>query len=147
MSLAWNQAIDAWKSNEIPIGAVIVHNNQVIGAGHNRVESLRDPTAHAEILALGQAAKSRGNWRLNACQLYVTKEPCPMCAGAAVLARLEKVFYAVRDSQMGFLGGASATHKVKTLPHRLEVEEGPMSEMCQKMLQTWFKARRANPSG
>src|SRR4051794_6932318 len=89
MSLAYNQAIDAWRLDEVPIGAIIEIRGEVIGVAHNTVEGAKDPTAHAEIIAMTQAAKKLGNWRLEGATLFVTKEPCPMCAGATLMSRLK----------------------------------------------------------
>jgi len=105
MKLAYNLGIDAWRQNEVPVGALIEYQGRIIGAAHNAVDSTRDPTAHAEILAITQAASHRGDWRLNGARLFVTKEPCPMCAGAAVMARLSEVIYAVPED--GFSRGGS----------------------------------------
>lgn len=144
MKLAYNQAIDAWRENEVPIGAVIVYKNQVIAAAHNQVESAKDPTAHAEMLAITQAAHFIGDWRLNDAELYVTKEPCPMCAGAAIMARFGRVIYAVGDPKMGCLGGATATHLLPQLNHRLNITSSILSEECHLLLQTFFQLKRSN---
>ena len=133
MALAFNRAVDAWREDEVPIGAVIVKAGEVVASAHNAVESLKDPTAHAEILAITQAAKAIGDWRLNECTLYVTKEPCPMCAGAAIMSRLGRVVYAWGDPKMGCLGGATADARRRTrlnqpgvgnLPARLKPNAG-----------------------
>lgn len=141
IQLAYNQAIDAWKEDEVPIGAIITHRGEVIAAAHNCVESTKDPTAHAEMLAITQAAQKLGDWRLNECRLYVTKEPCPMCAGASVMARLQEVVYAVSDPKMGFLGSAGKIHEVATLNHKLQarlLEDAP----CKEILSAYFKGKR-----
>ncbi|HPA79124.1 MAG TPA: nucleoside deaminase, partial [Kiritimatiellia bacterium] len=101
MRMALRQAEAAAEAGEVPVGAVIVHNGEVIGRAHNQVELLKDPTAHAEILAITQAAQALGDWRLLDTVLYVTKEPCPMCAGAIMLARIPKVIWGVDDPQRG----------------------------------------------
>lgn len=143
MALAYNQAIEAWKVDEVPIGAVITHQEGVVvAAAHNRVESLKDPTAHAEVLAMTAAAERIGDWRLNECVLYVTKEPCPMCSGAAIMARLGRVVYATPDPKMGFLGGALSVHEVPTLNHRLVVTRGVMEAECTRLLQAFFQMKR-----
>jgi tRNA(adenine34) deaminase len=142
MSLAYNQALDAWNADEVPVGAVIAQGDGVIAAAHNRVEALNDPTAHAEMLALTAAAEKLGDWRLNECTLYVTKEPCPMCSGAAIMARLGRVVYAVPDGKMGFLGGALSVHEVATLNHRVQVTRGVMEAECLRVLQAYFQAKR-----
>ncbi|MDR2863545.1 MAG: tRNA adenosine(34) deaminase TadA [Puniceicoccales bacterium] len=142
MALAYNQAIEAWREDEVPIGAVIVHNGEVIAAAHNGVDSLRDPTAHAEILAITQASAHLGDWRLNECALYVTKEPCPMCAGASIMARLGRVVFAQGDPKMGCLGGASAVHELPGLNHRLRVDSGILADECRVLLRTYFAIKR-----
>lgn len=142
MTLAYNLALDAWKANEVPIGAVITLADTVIATAHNRVESLRDPTAHAEILAITAAAQHVGDWRLNDCTLYVTKEPCPMCSGAAIMARLGRVVYATPDPRMGFLGGVLSVHEVSSLNHRLTITRGVLEADCTRLLQTFFQLKR-----
>lgn len=143
MALAFNRAVDAWRMDEVPIGAVIVKDGEVIASAHNTVESLHDPTAHAEILAITQAAKRLGDHRLNACTLYVTKEPCPMCAGATIMSRLGRVVYAWGDPKMGCLGGATATHELPRLNHRVTVDRGVLEEECRAILQAYFRMKRA----
>ena len=142
MTLAYNQAIEAWRADEVPIGAVIAQGERVIASAYNRVEGLKDPTAHAEVLAITAAAEVLGGWRLNDCVLYVTKEPCPMCSGAAIMARLGRVVYAVPDPKMGFLGGALSVHEVPTLNHRLQVTRGVMEAECLQLLQAFFQMKR-----
>lgn len=145
MALAYNQAIDAWKQDEVPIGAVIVLGGEVIAAAHNQRDSTRDPTAHAEILALTQAAKAIGDWRLNAATLYVTKEPCPMCSGATLMARLKRVVYAVPDPKMGCLGGATDLNQLAKSNHRLEITRGVLEPTCLELLQAYFRLKRSQP--
>ena len=144
MKLAYNQAIDAWNCNEVPIGAIIVKNDEVIAAAHNSVIMTHDPTAHAEMLALTQAANKIQDWRLNDCKLYVTKEPCPMCSGASIMARLNTVIYALPDPKMGCLGGASHVHSIPTLNHHLNVRQGVMEEECRILLQSFFQSKRGS---
>ena len=142
MWLAFNQAIDAWKQDEVPIGAVIELGGEVIAAAHNRRDSTRDPTAHAEILALGQAAKAVGDWRLNGATLYVTKEPCPMCSGATLMSRLKRVVYAVGDPKMGCLGGATDLNSLPQSNHHLEISRGILEKPCLELVQAYFKLKR-----
>ncbi len=142
MALAYNQAIDAWKQDEVPIGAVIELGGEVIAAAHNQRDSTRDPTAHAEILALTQAAKAIGDWRLNAATIYVTKEPCPMCSGATLMARLKRVVYAVPDPKMGCLGGATDLNLLAKSNHRLEITHGVLEQPCLELLQAYFRLKR-----
>lgn len=142
MQLAYNQAIEAWKKEEVPIGALIVHDQKVIALAHNAVEKMKDPTAHAEILAISQASKVLDDWRLNEAILYVTKEPCIMCAGASVLARFKRVVYAVGDPKIGALGGALSVHQLPRVNHHLEVAGGILEEDCKVLLQSFFALRR-----
>ncbi len=142
MKLAYNQALKAWKLGEIPVGAVIEYRGEVVAQAHNAVEQSQDPTAHAEILAINQAASKIGDWRLNGATLYVTKEPCPMCSGACVMARLSRVVYSVGDPKMGFLGGALKIHEVPTLNHHLETTSGILLDECLDMIKTYFALKR-----
>ena len=143
MSLAYNQAIDAWRQDEVPIGAVIEVDGEVIGAAHNTVESSHDPTAHAEILALTQAASRLGDWRLEGATVYVTKEPCPMCSGAMLMSRVRRVCYAVPDPKMGCLGGATNLNDLPRVNHHVELTTGGvLEEECREMLQAFFRLKR-----
>jgi tRNA(adenine34) deaminase len=142
MSLAFNLAIDAWRIDEVPIGAIIERGGEIIAAAHNEVERSGDPTAHAEILAITQAAKKIGDWRLNDCTLYVTKEPCPMCSGATIMSRLGRVVFAWGDPKMGCLGGATPLHSLPKLNHRVEVTNGILEEPCREILQAYFNLKR-----
>ncbi len=143
MWLAYNQAIDAWREDEVPVGAVIELGGEVIAAAHNQVAGTRDPTAHAEILALTQAARAIGDWRLNAATLYVTKEPCPMCSGATLMARIKRVVYAVADPKMGCLGGATDLNALPKVNHHLEITRGVLESECRDLLQAFFRLKRA----
>ncbi|MDX2186734.1 MAG: nucleoside deaminase [Opitutaceae bacterium] len=144
MSLAFNQAIDAWRKDEVPIGCVIERDGEVIALAHNTVETMRDPTAHAEILAVTQAARHLGDWRLEGCTLYVTKEPCPMCSGAMIMSRVKRVCYAVPDPKMGCLGGATNVSDLPRVNHRVELTAGGVLENeCRELLQAFFKLKRA----
>jgi tRNA(adenine34) deaminase len=146
MSLAYNQAVDAWREDEVPIGAVIVAGGEVVGAAHNRVQGSRDPTAHAEMLALTQAASRLGDWRLAGATVYVTKEPCPMCSGAMVMARVDRVCFAVPDPRMGCLGGAADLNDLPRSNHHFEVTAGGVLEdECRELLQAFFRLKRAEP--
>jgi tRNA(adenine34) deaminase len=146
MSLAYNQAIDAWRKDEVPIGAVAVIEGEIVASAHNDVESTRDPTAHAEMLVLTQAAAKRGDWRLDGATIYVTKEPCPMCSGAMLMARVRRVCYALPDPRMGCLGGATNLNELPRVNHHLEVTAGGVLEdECRQLLQTFFKLKRVDP--
>lgn len=143
MSLAYNQAIDAWRKDEVPIGCVIELGGEIIGAAHNTVESAQDPTAHAEMLAITQAANRLGNWRLDGATLYVTKEPCPMCSGATLMSRVKRVCYAVPDPKMGCLGGATNLNDLPRVNHHFELTAGGVLEdECRELLQTFFRFKR-----
>jgi len=143
MSLAYNQAIDAWRLDEVPIGAVIELGGEVVAMAHNTVESSRDPTAHAEMLALTQAAARMGDWRLAGATVYVTKEPCPMCSGAMLMSRVRRVCYAVPDPKMGCLGGATNLNDLPQANHRLELTAGGVLEdECRELLQAFFRTKR-----
>lgn len=142
MKMAYNQAIDAWREDEVPIGAVIELDGEIIGCAHNKVEQLKDPTAHAEVLAITQATAAIGDWRLNRARLFVTKEPCPMCSGAIILSRIERVYYAVSDPKMGCMGGAIPLHNLPKINHKVEVERGLMEVECKEMLQAFFQLKR-----
>ena len=145
MSLAYNQAIDAWRRDEVPIGCVIEYGGEVIAFAHNTVESAQDPTAHAEMLAITQAAAKLGNWRLEGCTLYVTKEPCPMCSGATLMSRLKRVCYAVPDPKMGCLGGATDLNALPRVNHHVELTAGGvLEEECRTLIQAFFKEKRAS---
>jgi len=142
MSLAYNQAVDAFRAGEVPVGAVAVREGEVIGAAHNAVVETGDPTAHAEMLALTQATRVLGDYRLNAVTLFVTKEPCPMCAGATIMARVGRVVYGVGDPKMGGMGGALDIPAVATLNHHPEVTGGIGEEEARRILQAFFSQRR-----
>ena len=142
MRLAIKQAELAAQQNEVPIGAVIVHNNEVIARAYNQVEMLKDATAHAEIIAITSASASLGNWRLNECTLYVTKEPCPMCAGALVNSRIQKVVFGIHDKNGGGAGGSLNITGHKTLLHNVEVKGGVLEFECLEQLQDFFQRRR-----
>jgi tRNA(adenine34) deaminase len=143
MTLAYNQAIDAWRKDEVPIGAVIEAGGDVVASAHNSVEDSHDPTAHAEMLALTQAAAKRGDWRLEDATVYVTKEPCPMCSGAMIMARVRRVCYAVPDPKMGCLGGAANLNDLPRSNHRLQITAGGVLEPeCRELLQEFFRQKR-----
>ncbi|MDR2806775.1 MAG: tRNA adenosine(34) deaminase TadA [Puniceicoccales bacterium] len=142
MTCAYNEAVDAYEEDEIPIGAVLSHEGQMIASAHNRVGILKNPTAHAEILAIIQAAHKIGDWRLNETKLYVTKEPCPMCAGAAIMSRIGEVIYAFRDPKMGCLGGAISLLELPQINHRPKIKTGVLAKECYDLLRHFFEIRR-----
>lgn len=142
MQLAYNEAINAWNDDEVPVGAVIARGEEVIASAFNQTRRQMDPSAHAEMIAITMAAKSVGDWRLNECRLYVTKEPCPMCSGATIMARLGEVHFAVKDPKMGCLGGATDLHLLPFSNHRPKIESGTMELECKEMLQAFFQMQR-----
>ena len=143
MGEALRQAVQAYEAEEVPIGAVIVRGGRIIARAFNQVEMLKDATAHAEMLAITQAESSVGDWRLNECTLYVTKEPCPMCAGAMVHVRLERVVFGASDSKCGAAGGVMNLLQHPTLNHRCEATHGVRAEECRALLREFFAEQRA----
>jgi len=142
MKIAIEQAIIAEERGDVPIGAVIVHKNQIIGRACNQREQLRDPTAHAEIIAITQAAAFLESWRLLDCTIYVTLEPCPMCAGALVLARMDRLVYGCEDPKTGAVKSLYNIVQDDRLNHRLEVTSGVLADECGELLQAFFQKRR-----
>jgi len=143
MRIALREAKAAASEGEVPVGAVIVHEGRLAGKAHNQVEQLRDPTAHAEMIAITQAAAALGDWRLEGCILYVTKEPCVMCAGAIVLARIPLVVWGAADP---LRGGAASRFQIlqnADLNHRAEHLSGVLELECRDLLQQFFRERRA----
>jgi tRNA(adenine34) deaminase len=132
----------AEENGDVPIGAVIVYKNQIIGKAYNQREQLKDPTAHAEIIALTQAAAFLESWRLNGCAMYVTLEPCPMCAGALVLARIDRLVYGCDDPKTGACKSLYNIVQDERLNHKLEVKSGVLEEQCREQLQGFFARRR-----
>jgi tRNA(adenine34) deaminase len=144
MRKAMDAALIAQENGDVPIGAVVVCRNQIIGRAWNQREQLHDPTAHAEIIALTQAASFIGSWRLHGCTIYVTLEPCPMCAGALVLGRLDRLVYGCPDPKTGACGSLYDIVRDERLNHRLEVTAGVLADDCARLLQDFFKQRRPN---
>jgi tRNA(adenine34) deaminase len=143
MELALREAKAALSENEVPVGAVIVHEGRVIAAAHNQREQLRDPTAHAEMLAITQAADSLRSWRLEECTLYVTLEPCPMCAGAILQARIPRVVYGATDPKAGAVDTLFQMLSDGRLNHRAEVAAGVLGPQCGEILTQFFRQQRA----
>ena len=144
MKYAFNQAVDAFDAEEVPVGAVIVRGDELIGAAHNEVNRTNDPTAHAEILAITQAANIVGDWRLNECTLFVTKEPCPMCAGAIINSRISQLVFGAYDEEKGACGSLYQLCGDRRLDSKTAVKGGVEEEMCIAILQEYFQAKR-NP--
>lgn len=148
MRLALQQAEQALEEGETPVGAVIVGDGQVLGRDHNRVEQLTDATAHAEILALGAASASRNDWRLEDTTLYVTMEPCPMCAGAILLSRVGRVVYGVRDERAGACGSRIDLVQANPFGHDLALTDGCLEADCRHLLQSFYhRLRRERRNG
>ena len=143
MQAALDQAALAKALGEVPIGAVIVHDGEIIGRGYNLRETSNDPTTHAEMVAIRQAAEHIGHWRLLECTLYVTLEPCVMCMGAIILARIPRLVYACRDPRAGAVGSIYDFARDERFNHKVEVTEGVLGEECSEMLSAFFRELRA----
>jgi tRNA(adenine34) deaminase len=144
MESALREAEQAYKRKEIPIGAVIVLNGRIIGKGYNQIETLRDPTAHAEIIAITAAASALGSRRLEGCTLYVTLEPCAMCAGAIVLARIPRLVYGASDPKAGACGTLYNIVQDSRLNHRVELATGILEARSSLLLKEFFQKVRSN---
>jgi tRNA(adenine34) deaminase len=142
MREALRQAQKAYEASEVPVGAVVVRAGHIIARASNQVELLKDATAHAEMLALTQAEAAVGDWRLTDCDLYVTKEPCPMCAGALVHTRIRRLVFGCKDSSAGAAGSVMNLLQMPTLNHRCDVASGVLQEKCAAILQSFFRKRR-----
>jgi tRNA(adenine34) deaminase len=142
MRLALREAARALEHDDVPIGAVVVQDGEVIGSGHNEREVRADPTAHAELIALRDAARSIGSWRILDAVMYVTLEPCAMCAGAIVLARLPRVVFGASDPKAGAAGSVLNVLEEPRLNHRPQVESGLLAEDCAEILRAFFAPRR-----
>jgi tRNA(adenine34) deaminase len=142
MEAALRLAHMAEMAGEVPVGAVVVCDGQIVGRGWNQVVSLADPCAHAEILALREAARQLGNYRISGCELYVTLEPCAMCAGAIMHARVDRLVFGARDPKAGAAGGVMQVINHPALNHHMEVSDGVLAGRCMEMLQAFFRERR-----
>src|SRR5438067_10518499 len=142
MREALRQALKAGKADEVPVGAVIVRARKIIARAYNQVELLKDATAHAEMLALTQAEAAVGDWRLTECDLYVTKEPCAMCAGAAVHTRIRRVIFGCADPAAGAAGSVINRLQMRGLTHRCDIASGVLQNECAAILQNFFRRRR-----
>jgi tRNA(adenine34) deaminase len=143
MEAALAEARQAAEAGEVPIGAVAVYEGRILGRGQNRVLRDNDPTAHAEIVAMRQAAAALANYRLNGCSLYVTLEPCAMCAGAMIHARLDRLVYAAADSKAGAAGSVLEVLNHPKLNHQMLVEQGILGDQASELLRTFFRERRS----
>src|SRR5271170_578207 len=142
MGEALRLATRAYEAEETPVGAVVVREGRILARAFNQVELLKDATAHAEMLALTQAEQAVGDWRLTDCTLYVTKEPCPMCAGAVVHTRLARVVFGAEDPKGGAAGGAMNLLQFPTLNHHCEITSGLRLQECRALLKSFFSAQR-----
>lgn len=142
MKKALDEAYKAFDEDEVPVGAIISYKGEIIGKGHNQIKTLKDPTAHAEMIVITQAADFLRNERLNDCTLYVTVEPCVMCVGAAVLARLKTIVFGAWDQKTGACGSAMNLVKKGLFNHDLEVVGGILEAECRSVMQKFFLAKR-----
>lgn len=147
MGEALRMAERAYQAEEVPVGAVVVREGRIIARAFNQVEQLKDATAHAEMLALTQAEAAVGDWRLTDCELFVTKEPCPMCAGALVHVRMRRVVFGCADPRGGAAGGVLNLLQNLSLNHQCDVTPGVLREDCAALLQSFFRSRRARETG
>ena len=142
MKEALKAAQDAYDAGEVPIGAVIVHNGEIIGRGFNRRNTEGNPLCHAEIIAINEAAHFMGDWRIEECTMYVTVEPCPMCAGAIVQARIPRVVYGAKNPKAGCAGSVIDVLNEPKLNHQVDVTEGVLKEECAAIMKEFFKRFR-----
>ena len=147
MREALRQARKAYAADEVPVGAVVAREGKIIARAHNQVELLKDATAHAEMLALTQAEAAVGDWRLTDCDLYVTKEPCAMCAGAVVHTRIRRVIFGCADPSAGAAGSVMNLLQMQSLNHRCQITSDVLQEECAAILQEFFRKRRAGEAG
>lgn len=147
MREALRQAKEAYEADEVPVGAIVVRAGRIIGRAYNQVELLKDATAHAEMLALTQAEAAVGDWRLLDCDLYVTKEPCPMCAGALVHVRIRRLIFGCADPRAGAAGSIINLLQLSSLNHQCDISSGVLQNECAAILQDFFRNRRIQQIG
>lgn len=147
MKIALAEARKAYQRAEVPIGAVVICNDQVVGRGFNLREQTQDPTSHAEMIALREAAKNEASWRLENCQLYVTLEPCPMCAGAILQSRIERLVYGASDPKAGAVNSLYQLLNDDRFNHQVEVEAGVMEKEAAQLLKSFFRDLRERKDG
>ncbi|MDD4051020.1 MAG: tRNA adenosine(34) deaminase TadA [candidate division Zixibacteria bacterium] len=147
MRVALTEAEKAYRIGEVPVGAVIVRDGQILGRGYNQTEKLKDPTAHAEILAITSACQAADDWRLDGAVLYCTLEPCSMCAGAAVLARIQKIVFGAADPKFGACGSIFTIPVEPRLNHRVELEGGVMADEVADLMRAFFREVRQSRGG
>lgn len=142
MFAALQEAEKAYENGEVPVGSVIVYNNRIIARGHNQIELLRDPTAHSEMIAITSAANHLNNWRLDGCSIYVTLEPCIMCAGALIASRISELYFALHDPKSGACGSVYNIAEESKLNHTIKVFSGIYAEESRSLLESFFKTVR-----
>jgi len=142
MNLAIKQAQKAFEINETPVGAIIVYNDKIIAEGFNKRNTTKNPLAHAEIIAINQAADYIGDWRLEQCYIYITLEPCPMCAGAIVQSRIPKIIFGAKNPKAGCAGSIINLLQIEKLNHQVEIVNGILEPECSAMLKEFFKRFR-----
>ena len=142
MKEALKEAVKAFNADEVPVGAVIVHQDKIIARAHNQIKLLKDPTAHAEMIAITQAANYLQNERLNNCNIYATIEPCAMCMGALILARIENLIYGADDPKSGACGSALSINGNNKLNHTIKIKKGVLTEECASLITEFFKKKR-----
>lgn len=142
MYAALQEAEKAFEEDEVPVGAVVVHNNKIIGRGYNQVEKLNDPTAHAEMIAITAASNHLGNWRLNECEIYVTLEPCIMCTGALLSARINELYFAASDLKFGACGSIYNLAEESKTNHSIKVYSGLLAKESEDLLKSFFGKKR-----
>jgi len=146
MAEALKEAMKAGREDEVPVGCIIVYDGKIIGRGHNRTTALQDPTAHAEILAITSASEHQGSWRLCGCTAYSTIEPCLMCAGALILARVDRLVYGAPDPKFGACESLYNIVQDSRLNHRISVSGGILKDQCGEIMQEFFRKKRRNDS-
>lgn len=142
MKKAYNIAINGWKNNEIPIGAIITFDNKIIASSYNKTCKTNNPLKHAELIVINKASSTIKDWRLNNMNLYVTKEPCLMCAGAILRSRIKKIIFGCCDKKMGFFGGCYNINNISTLNHYIGVKSGILENKCKNLLKSFFSRKR-----
>jgi len=142
MEQALLEARKAYELDEVPIGAVVVKDGEIIGRGHNLRETCKDPTLHAEMVAIRQAAETLGGWRLTGCELYVTVEPCPMCAGAMIQARIDRLIFGAGDPKAGCAGTLYNLLQDSRFNHQVEIVKGILEEECRQIMKDFFRQKR-----
>lgn len=147
MAMAFQEAQNAYELGEVPVGAVIIFENKIIGRGYNQVETLKDASAHAEMIALSAAYNYFGDWRLENCTLFCTLEPCAMCAGALVLSRIERIVYGAKDPKFGACGSIFEIPTESKLNHNIEIVSGVMEEPIASMMRSFFQELRLKKKG